>query len=451
MVTVIQKQGSVLGRLGKGFGQGLAEQVPKEIDRYRLSQGLKNFEQESDNLTPMQQFARLSSIPGITPQMIQSFSELAKQQGMRNAYNGRKGGSEASQIPKSQLDQVQFGNFQQQPNKMGQPSPREKTPPADQNEAYGQPQVNPQNPTSPEFTTRAPWSPERRDDEISRVWDQNRNATFDQVVKIAADNEAREIAQPESVQKEYQRLEGIRKQIEEEFDKQLETKLEKGTKDEVYKDVTGENLVNSKRQMEKELRNNPNASVADIANKYSNQILDLAKTKSELKKLESKIGLNEFNPFKKEKAYDKLKSYAKTFADSGNAEEFYQKLQTGSFGMSPQAAATIAFERSPSIQKVINNYKPNQSAQDSPKNSRKAAQDIAKAITFNDSIQAVAKELKDRNPFFDEGMFYDQLRSDYEDGSLKVSKRQKREIDQGASDVLPTWGDIFIMPNRKGY
>ncbi len=85
MVQVIEKQGGLFGRIGKGIGQGLSEQLPKEVERYRLSQGLQNFEKESANLSPLQQLTRLSSIPGVTPQMIQSFGELAKQQTRGNA------------------------------------------------------------------------------------------------------------------------------------------------------------------------------------------------------------------------------------------------------------------------------------------------------------------------------------------------------------------------------
>lgn len=76
------KNANIFGRLGSGIGQGLADQIPKEVERSRLSSGLQAFEQEHGTLNPIQQLARLSSIPGITPQMIQSFSDLARQQGM---------------------------------------------------------------------------------------------------------------------------------------------------------------------------------------------------------------------------------------------------------------------------------------------------------------------------------------------------------------------------------
>lgn len=81
----------VWGSVGKGFARGLSEQVPKEIERSRLSSGLKQFEQDSAGLNPMQQLARISTIPGVTPQMIQSFGELAKQQARGQALDQQKG------------------------------------------------------------------------------------------------------------------------------------------------------------------------------------------------------------------------------------------------------------------------------------------------------------------------------------------------------------------------
>lgn len=95
------KQGDIFGRIGTGFGQGLAEQVPKEIERNRLASGLQQFEKESANLTPIQQLARLSAIPGITPQMIQSFGELGRQQAKANAISNLQSQTVPSPFPNS--------------------------------------------------------------------------------------------------------------------------------------------------------------------------------------------------------------------------------------------------------------------------------------------------------------------------------------------------------------
>jgi hypothetical protein len=79
------KQGNIFGRIGTGLGKGLADQLPKEIDRGRLASGLQKFEKESGELTPLQQYTRLAAIPGITPQMIQALPEVLKQQNRAKA------------------------------------------------------------------------------------------------------------------------------------------------------------------------------------------------------------------------------------------------------------------------------------------------------------------------------------------------------------------------------
>jgi hypothetical protein len=79
------KQPNIFGRIGTGIGKGLAESLPKEMDRGRLSAGLQQFEKESENLNPLQQYTRLAAIPGITPQMIQALPEVLKQQNQAKA------------------------------------------------------------------------------------------------------------------------------------------------------------------------------------------------------------------------------------------------------------------------------------------------------------------------------------------------------------------------------
>lgn len=77
MAQIIE-QGDIFGKIGKGIGEGLGDQIPKEIERYRLSEGLKRFEQESQGLSPLQQYTKLAAIPGITPQMLQTLPEILR-------------------------------------------------------------------------------------------------------------------------------------------------------------------------------------------------------------------------------------------------------------------------------------------------------------------------------------------------------------------------------------
>lgn len=91
--------GSTAGRFGEGLGRGLAESIPKEAAQYRLSQGLKNFSQNADNLSPLEQYTQLASVPGITPQMLQILPEVLKQQRVGESYG--KGVSQEDAFKKS--------------------------------------------------------------------------------------------------------------------------------------------------------------------------------------------------------------------------------------------------------------------------------------------------------------------------------------------------------------
>lgn len=101
------KQASLFGRIGSGIGQGLAEQLPKEIEQGRLSSGLNKLAKQK-GLNPMEAFAQLASIPGAAknPQLLQTAGDLYRQQAyldsLKNQYegggpNGGKGGYQPSQ------------------------------------------------------------------------------------------------------------------------------------------------------------------------------------------------------------------------------------------------------------------------------------------------------------------------------------------------------------------
>ncbi len=89
MVQELTTNPSVFGRLGKGLAQGLADTVPKEIERNRMASGLKRFAQESGGRNQIENLAELASIPGAlnSPQLIKSFSDLARQQAIINSTN----------------------------------------------------------------------------------------------------------------------------------------------------------------------------------------------------------------------------------------------------------------------------------------------------------------------------------------------------------------------------
>lgn len=96
MVQELKTLPSIFGRLGQGLAEGLSEHVPKEIERARLAQGLKQLG-EQKGLTPFEQFAGLASVPGAVerPQLLQTGGDLLRQQAyleaLKNQYAGQQG------------------------------------------------------------------------------------------------------------------------------------------------------------------------------------------------------------------------------------------------------------------------------------------------------------------------------------------------------------------------
>lgn len=99
------KQGDIFGRVGQGLGGGLSEQLPQEVERHRLSQGLKNLENQP-NLTPAQRYGRLLTLPGMTPQGLQGYSDIIRQE-MRGKALGETGPKPSPFPEKSVKEQAQ--------------------------------------------------------------------------------------------------------------------------------------------------------------------------------------------------------------------------------------------------------------------------------------------------------------------------------------------------------
>jgi len=83
MVQIIPA-GNQYSMAGANFGQGLSEQIPKEMEHYRLSQGLKTLGQK-ENLSPMQFATEAASVYGLSPEQQRQFGQLARLQAQGHA------------------------------------------------------------------------------------------------------------------------------------------------------------------------------------------------------------------------------------------------------------------------------------------------------------------------------------------------------------------------------
>ncbi len=452
------KQGNIFGRIGTGIGRGLSEQIPKEIENYRLKSGLNELANEADqgNLSPAQYLAKASGTYGITPQMVQSFGELAKIQNQGNAY--KKSGMNPYGVPEDEpntqnIKNINFANIapqvSQNPNMpaefgklppVGAVNNLQQTPNISPNENV--PQVVQGNQFNEKNLTRSPWTSQKRHQTTSNYIKQG--FLPEQARQLTQDDEASDLAEPEAYKKRLEDIEFAKEKVRDTLKRHLETKLQK-TGEDVYKDVEGNMILNAERGMTRDLIKNPYEDIDNVANDWSERLFRTAIAKDKLRKLGNTTGLESF--FKGEQNLKKLKEYQDIFKKSGNLEEFQNMLIGPDFRMSPQAAASVAYPPNEKIKKFVGSYKtktPTLSSSVKVQEAKKAALELEDLIGPDDSVLSIMKNLSDRDPFFDQQAFLDQIAEDKD--QIGLNDRQRLELGEGPRNILPNWADLLYLP-----
>lgn len=463
------KQAPLSARVGTGFAQGLADQIPKEIERNRLSSGLKNFEQDHQNLNPMQQLARLSSIPGITPQMISSFADLARIGGYGTAMQNLAAGGEPSRGAP-----VAENLSNRTPEAKTQLSPQDKALISSGIMQGGQgvqipfmPQtvnsaLSARNPYSPVAQPQPPFSPQQKAASIASLMRQGFTPEQAQAIQAQQEQAAREVP---SVEQQRQSLIGSgENEASKELNRQLEKRLQKSGEG-TFRDIVGDMQLDLETRMLDELKKNPNADVRELASQISKDALNFARVKTNIQNLISTTGIESLS---RSDALDKLKYASEIYRKAGRSQELYDLLRTKpsggvmGMGMSPQGAALIAYPPTKPIQEVINSYKPPQGyynrllgeydtlGYDMERDAREFAKKIEPILSKDDSLLSIAQGISAKNPNFDQNAFFNQLREDSEE--MNFSPRVQEELVTGEENWIKSWGDfllLFFKGNKK--
>jgi hypothetical protein len=460
------KPANIFGRIGTGLGKGLAEQLPKEMERNRLASGLKQLGEQKD-LTPFERFAGLASVASDYPQLLQSGERILNQQANANAYRNLSGnrkpntgqgegqaGPASPYVPQNQQEAEwmnRIGINQQQGQQPQGPRGKQAFQPG--REA---PENVNENTFNPSAKTAIPWSQKKMDAEIVNAIDAG--ILPENAPAYAKDKEARELGLPPVLQQRQKEDQERTATANNELDRQLETKFQK-TGEGVYKDLPGEMKINLQREMNKALRTHPDLSIEDAAHEFSKRALSTSKAKGKFDTLAQTTGIEALG--KVDSIMNKLKDYSDVFKNSGNSEEYYNMLKRNpddprgaGMGFSSEGAASVAFPITPSPNTYIKNYKPQNMKQTKygevpdPKrteaNSRKAANDIGRIIGENDSVLTIGRELRKKDPYFDQEAFYDEMRQIK--GEIGLNDRQINELPERNTDWLPNWADFLILP-----
>jgi len=461
------KQGNIFGRLGSGIGQGLAEQIPKEVERNRLASGLAQFEKDYQNLTQMQQLARLTAT-GAPPQTVQAFSELAKRQNLTNAY-GRAAGrggmpNYGMQQQQSSPQDVQFGQSDamrgsvpsQQRAMMQQGYAQQQSPqqtsqtPSIPGTEYSPPQIQEDNPLAEQNQPRIPWNSEKINDRTSEYI--SMGFTPEEARQLALEDSQRYMAEPAAYRERRDYLKGVKETLKKDLDAAIERKLQK-TGDEKYSQFTGDMSDNFVRGASRDLRLNKKATEDDVVNDWAGRALDMAKAHEKFQNLAKTTGIEGLT---NTEVYDKLKTYSKIYRKAGAPEEFKDMLKD-SLGMSEQGAASIAMPMRPEIGKYVNSTfddlyteakksKRLVTSKDSKDIWNKIYSGIASQLKPDDSIQAIAAHFSNKHKYqgFSERDFFNALTEEMDE--LPLTGRQRAEIAEGVPSRMFNWGDIMILP-----
>lgn len=398
------KQGNIWGRIGAGLGQGMAEQIPKEIERYRLAEGLKQLGQKQGQ-TPFQQLAEFYSIPGITPQMIQSGTELLKQQAAAQSLKDRS---------------------MQKPEPI--PTPYDQQKPPEETTTIETPQ--------PLEETLEPYEP----------------LTFEQLQQKAG---IRLKQFPEY----------YRDNPDKAFEDVLAEEKQKEARSNYFqqKRINVQNVENNVRQALRNRKEELGAKIpATLFNKYEKEALVSLKPKSKggeglteeqalqryLKKMDDASRdydqLRTFNGLtfyadSPSEGRRRIKALRQSFAKRDDLENFADSLVSEA-NISPQTAYELAFdiEDNKNLKKTIDSLSPIMGYSE-PEDRELVFKKVAKSMTENDSPLAIGENLRKKGYPVDEWLMYLQENQD----ELGLKPRQVRELTKKTT-YLPTLNDLWI-------
>lgn len=408
------KQGDIFGRIGTGFGKGLAEQVPKEIERGRLASGLRELEGQSD-LTPFQQFARLSAIPGITPQMIQSGSELLRQQGIGR---GLQKANERNQEPSP------FQKYQEQ---------------------VTQPKSGSITTTTPVKATIQPYIPPTRDQILAKageIYETDRSLypNPQDAIPAAMQYFQQQEAINTALQNQRKGQQDVQSRVQAELKQAAQNagiNVEGGTQvpDTVYQEIENRAIDDVNNGIKTEL---------EAAKFYKNELDKIAR---EYKALDT-VGKFDYMIRDTKDIKRNLKDIRDEFKKRNDLENLADSYISKN-GLSPAKAYYLAFD--PSENKILNNalvklpdIKQESWKVPNPEKSTKMtyqiAPEIAKAMGKEGSPLAIGEELAAKG--YDRDAWFNYLSKNKK--SLDLSERQAREL-QKPKNSYPTLNDFWLF------
>lgn len=413
MVQILPEgEGNIFGRIGSSLGKSLAEQVPKEVERYRLSKGLERLTKQANegNLSPLETISKLYGIPGLSPEAAGSVLPYLK------AQEGRS------------------QRIQQEPERMSLEQSKAPTQAISQNIKPERQQSYSERLNSGTFLQG--FSPEEKQQKISDFLKSRPFATEEEAISKIDKQEADRMSFDQSLNVKKERIEKEVSNLINEF-------IQKKGND-VYKDITGR--LQEGTYIPKAISDvlDKGMGEKEAALKIANDALAFAKSKRTLKDLG--YGVTKGS----EEIYNSLNSSRKEYEKRGLLEDFKDDLQTYQ-GASPEVANFLAFPVSSNkeLQNSLDKL-PNLGSLkfEDIKKHEKAVQDAIKNLNEKDSLQSIALYLQTKG--YNPQWIMRGLAKASQEEKIELSPMQEKEI-QGAPNFYRTLGDLFLSGVSKKF
>jgi len=392
MVQILPEGGTVFGRLGKALGEGLSQTLPKEIERGRLSSGLRE-QAESKETNPLKRYANLMGVPGVSenPQIADQAMQYMQSQQLKDASrSGQPPGGQSSNQPQGQSQTIS------QPS--GQPN-QAMQPPVQRTEDVVQP---------PKFDRSAsnylvPTTAQDIDRQAADLSDQT-GILFPQAQQIVQRQDEKRL-QAETAYES--RAELGRKEL----GSHVEQVLQKSG-DQVFRDLTGEMLGEYQTLVDNDIANGMSPRQAAV--KRGDEVLKLAKTRQQV----STEGAKSAFGSSPEKGRDMLRNARQQYKDMGRLDLYEKDLRT-KVGMTPAFAASLAYPPADHKEMVTD-------VKASRKKPLESYEKIGQNLNKNDSLLAIALAINENGG--NGQAFLQKIAADKAAGRVQLTERQGSEL-----------------------
>jgi hypothetical protein len=425
-VRVVQviDQPNPWGEIGKGLGQGLSEQLPKEVDRNRLVQGLKNLPKGGSLIDNA---AYLYSIPGMRPELAQTLLPLLANQSQIEALNSQAG---------SDMSQSQQGGMTTSP-KMGdvrapgmektdQPIPQ---PRSEFEKSFGYEPKSLRTPADIERakSQRPVWSQQQKYQRAAQLDPRLYPTIQDRLAQVDREEKYQQDLFDTGISAANSRM-MLQTAAEQDFNKKLTSLLQKGSESETWASIPAEFQQKYTNKVRSLVDEGESPEVA--SEKVSNEALSFVKSREKL--ISAKTSFFDVNkvPYQQQ-----IKGSRRAYEKAGALDLYKNDLENAQ-GLGPYLSSEMAFPPSSDINKEIGKL---------PKVRVKVSKDgipigtkdfplaipnvesIAKNITPDDSLKTIQSEL--RNKGYDDLELLDTVKRLYSDGQVSLTDRQVRELE----------------------